>query len=80
MTLAEFCVVPGTFLGNGSVQAFDVAAILQRCLMVGPMVAPRQVPMILVVSETLSNGRSTELINRTFRPRRPLSAAKTETC
>ena len=30
------------------------------------------------VSETLSNGRSTELINRTFRPRRPSSAAKTE--
>ena len=30
------------------------------------------------VSETLSNGRSKELINRTFRPRRPSSAAKTE--
>ena len=30
------------------------------------------------VSETLSNGRSKELINRTFRPRRPSSAARTE--
>ena len=29
------------------------------------------------VCETLSNGRSTELVNRTFRPRRPSSAAKT---
>ena len=29
------------------------------------------------VSETLNNGSSKELINRTFRPRRPSSAAKT---
>ena len=34
-----------------------------------------QISLLLEVCKTLSNGRSTELVNRTFRPRRPSSAA-----